>query len=127
MTSAEDTAELVRTVRRFLKQRGSEAAVRGLMEKPSRYDPAVWKQMAGQLGLLGLTIPEAYDGSGYGMTEIFPVFEEMGRSLLPSPFLSTAALGHPGTAREPRPRGHEGLSAGYRCGHDHRHLGNRRG
>jgi alkylation response protein AidB-like acyl-CoA dehydrogenase len=95
MTTVEETAELGRTLRRFLEQRGSEAAVRALMEDPRGYDPAVWQQMADQLGLLGLTVPEEYGGLGYGMPEIFPVFEEMGRSLLPSPYLSTVGLAVP--------------------------------
>src|SRR5690606_13082228 len=76
-------------------QRGSEAEVRALLEDPRGYDPAVWRQMAGQLGLLGLTVPEEYGGLGYGMYEVFPVFEEMGRSLLPSPYLSTVGLAIP--------------------------------
>jgi alkylation response protein AidB-like acyl-CoA dehydrogenase len=95
MTTVEETAELGRTLRRFLEQRSSETAVRALMEDLRGYDPVVWQQLAGQLGLLGLTIPEEYGGLGYGISEIFPVFEEMGRSLLPSPYLSTVGLAVP--------------------------------
>ena len=95
MTTTEESAELGRTVRRFLEQRGSEAVVRALMEDRRGYDPAVWQQLADQLGVQGLSLPERYGGGGYGLAELFPVFEEMGRSLLPSPLFSTAALATP--------------------------------
>jgi alkylation response protein AidB-like acyl-CoA dehydrogenase len=95
MTSGEESAELGRTVRRFLDERGGDAVVRALMEDPRGHDPVLWTLLADQLGLVGLAIPEEYGGSGYGVTEQFRVFEEMGRSLLPSPLLSTAALAAP--------------------------------
>ena len=39
-----------------------------------------WKQL-GELGLLGLLIPEAHGGAGQGMLEAAIVYEEFGRSL----------------------------------------------
>jgi len=95
VTSVDEVAELGRTVRRFLDDRGNETVVRALMEEPRGYDPALWKQMAGQLGLVGLTIPEEFGGAGLAIAEAFTVFEEMGRSLLPSPYFSTVALAIP--------------------------------
>ena len=62
------------------------------METPDGFDRDVWSQMATQLGLQGLVIPEEYGGSGYGYEELAVVFEEMGRALLCAPFFSTVAL-----------------------------------
>ena len=63
------------------------------METTEGYDPAVWSQMADQLGLQALTIPEEFGGSGFSYVELVVVLEEMGRALLCAPFFSTVALG----------------------------------
>ncbi|MFI6361390.1 acyl-CoA dehydrogenase family protein [Nocardia sp. NPDC050630] len=85
--------ELRATVRRFLADKSPSAAVRHWMETEPGHDPAVWKQMAEQLGLHGLALPEEYGGSGGGPVELGIVLEEMGRALLPSPYFATVALG----------------------------------
>jgi alkylation response protein AidB-like acyl-CoA dehydrogenase len=89
---SEEQDELRRAVRRFLEDKSSEAEVRRLMETSEGYDPAVWQQMAGQLGLQGLAIPEEYGGSGYSYVELIVVLEEMGRALLCAPYFSCVAL-----------------------------------
>ena len=89
---SEEQEELRRSVRRFLEDKSPETEVRRLMETTDGYDPAVWKQMAEQLGLQGLAIPEEYGGSGYSYVELIVVLEEMGRSLLCAPYFSTVAL-----------------------------------
>ena len=81
--------ELRRTLRRFLETKSSSEEVRRLMETEEGYDPAVWKQMADQLGLQGLAIPEEFGGSGFSILETALVTEEMGRALLPAPYLAT--------------------------------------
>jgi alkylation response protein AidB-like acyl-CoA dehydrogenase len=92
MTFTEEQDQLRASVRRFLEQKSSPADVRRLMETDEGYDPAVWQQMAGQLGLHGLAIPEEYGGSGYGLIEQVAVLEEMGRALLCAPYFSSVAL-----------------------------------
>jgi alkylation response protein AidB-like acyl-CoA dehydrogenase len=88
-----DEQEALRsTVRKFLADTSPESEVRRLMETPEGYSPDAWRQMAGQLGLLGLIVPEEYGGSGFSFLELIVVFEEMGRSLLCAPFLSTVAM-----------------------------------
>jgi alkylation response protein AidB-like acyl-CoA dehydrogenase len=62
------------------------------METDNGYDPAVWSQMAEQMGLQGLHIPEEYGGSGFGYVELGIVLEEMGRALLCAPFFSSVVL-----------------------------------
>jgi alkylation response protein AidB-like acyl-CoA dehydrogenase len=80
------------SVRRFLEQRSTTQDIRRLMESQDTYDPAVWKQLAQQLGLPGIAIPEEYGGSGYGIIEQVIILEEMGRALLPAPYFSSAIL-----------------------------------
>ena len=53
--------------------------VRQLEDDPKGYPDELWKQL-GELDLLGLTIPEAYGGSGQGMLEALVVYQEIGRS-----------------------------------------------
>lgn len=84
--------ELRSSVRRFLEAKSPSDVVRTLMDDPTGYDPAVWSQMANQLGLQGLAIPEEYGGSGFGFVELTIVLEEMGRVLLPSPYFSSIVL-----------------------------------
>ena len=89
---SEEQEELRKIVRDFLNAKSSEAIVRELMETESGYDPAVWSQLAEQLGVQSLIIPEEFGGQGYGYVELIVVLEEMGRRLLCAPFFSTVAL-----------------------------------
>jgi alkylation response protein AidB-like acyl-CoA dehydrogenase len=89
---SEEQEELRRSVRRFLEDKSPEAEVRRLMETAEGYDPAVWDQMAQQLGLQGLAVPEEYGGHGFTYVELIVVLEEMGRALLCAPYFATVAL-----------------------------------
>jgi alkylation response protein AidB-like acyl-CoA dehydrogenase len=51
----------------------------------------LWKAFA-EMGFAGLLVPEKFGGSGLGYVEAGVVMEEIGRTLMPSPFLSTAVL-----------------------------------
>jgi alkylation response protein AidB-like acyl-CoA dehydrogenase len=51
----------------------------------------LWKTFA-EMGFSGLLVPESFGGSGLGCVEAGVVMEEIGRALMPSPFLSTAVL-----------------------------------
>ena len=42
--------------------------------------------------MVGLAVPEEYEGAGFGYVELGIVLEEMGRALLGAPYLSTVAL-----------------------------------
>jgi len=90
---SEEQDELRTAVRRFLEDKSPETEVRRLMETTEGYDTAVWSQMADQLGLQSLTIPEEFGGSGFSYVELIVVLEEMGAALLCAPFFSTVALG----------------------------------
>ena len=51
----------------------------------------LWKTFA-EMGFAGLLVPEEFGGSALGCVEAGIVMEEIGRTLMPSPFLSTAVL-----------------------------------
>jgi alkylation response protein AidB-like acyl-CoA dehydrogenase len=89
---SEEQEELRRSVRRFLEDKSPVTEVRRLMETAEGYDPKVWNQMANELGLQSLHIPEAYGGQGFSFVELVVVLEEMGRALLCAPFFSTVCL-----------------------------------
>src|SRR3984885_12351725 len=89
---SEEQDELRRAVRRFLAEKSPETEGRRLMGTTEGDDPAVWSQMADQLGLQSLTIPEEFGGSGFSYAELIIVLEEMGNVLLCAPYFSTVAL-----------------------------------
>jgi alkylation response protein AidB-like acyl-CoA dehydrogenase len=89
---SEEQEELRRSVRRFLEDKSPMSEVRRLMETSEGFDPGVWKQMAEQLGLQAIAIPEEYGGAGFGYVELTVIFEEMGAALLCAPYFSTVAL-----------------------------------
>ncbi len=89
---SEEQEELRRSVRRFLEDKSPSAEVRRLMETTEGYDPKVWAQMANELGLQSLHIPEAYGGQGFSFVELVVVLEEMGRALLCAPYFSSVCL-----------------------------------
>ncbi len=88
-----DEQEALRDVMRgFLQKFSTESDVRTVMDGESGYDAAAWRTAAEQIGVQGLAIPEEMGGGGYGFDELAIVMEEAGRTLFPSPLLSTAVL-----------------------------------
>jgi alkylation response protein AidB-like acyl-CoA dehydrogenase len=75
-------------VRKFLDGNCPMDEVRRLMESSEGFSRDLWKQMS-ELGWLGLSIPEAYGGAGLSWVDLVVLLEETGRSLFPSPLLST--------------------------------------
>ena len=51
----------------------------------------LWRAFA-EIGFSGLLVPEDFGGSGLGCVEAGVVMEEIGRTLMPSPFLSSSVL-----------------------------------
>ncbi|MBA2327475.1 MAG: acyl-CoA/acyl-ACP dehydrogenase [Actinobacteria bacterium] len=89
---SDEQEQLRDAVRKFLEAKSPSAEVRRLMETTEGYDEAVWKQMAQELGLQSLHLPEAHGGQGFTFVELGIVLEEMGRVLLCAPYFSTVAL-----------------------------------
>ncbi len=89
---SEEQQELRSTAARFLDEKSSSETVRELMESDTGFDEGTWKQMA-DLGWFGMAIPEEYGGLGFGFVEVTVLMEEMGRKLIPAPYLSSVILG----------------------------------
>jgi alkylation response protein AidB-like acyl-CoA dehydrogenase len=58
---------------------------------PTGFSRDLWRTFA-EMGFSGLLVPEEFGGSGLGCVEAGIVMEEIGRTVMPSPFLSTAVL-----------------------------------
>jgi alkylation response protein AidB-like acyl-CoA dehydrogenase len=87
-----DEQEMLReTVRGICEKHASLAIVREVEDDPLGYPDSLWTQLA-EAGLVGLTIPEAYDGSAMTMLDAVVVYEEFGRSLAPSPHFVSSVL-----------------------------------
>ena len=81
--------ELLRAeVRKFLDQNAPIEEVRKIVETKLGFDRNLWNRMA-ELGWVGLAMPEAHGGMELGLVTLLVVLEETGRSLFPSPLIST--------------------------------------
>ncbi len=86
--------ELLRAeVRKFLDQNAPLEEVRKIVETPEGFDRHLWNRM-GELGWIGLAMPEAHGGVGLDFVTLVVLLEETGRSLFPSPLLSTVIAAH---------------------------------
>jgi alkylation response protein AidB-like acyl-CoA dehydrogenase len=90
--SLNEQQEMLKTMARdFLAKECPMTSVRKLMADETGFSPDLWKKMA-ELGWLGLVLPEEYGGTGMNFRDLTILLEEMGRTVLPSPFLSTLLL-----------------------------------
>jgi alkylation response protein AidB-like acyl-CoA dehydrogenase len=81
------------TVRGVCATHSPLSVVRELEDDPTGYPPELWKQL-GKLDLIGLLLPEEYGGAGMTLVEGVVLYEELGRSLAPTPhFVSTVLCG----------------------------------
>ena len=96
----EEQADLRNVAIPFCREKSPIETVRALIEDELGHTPDVWKEM-GELGWLGIAIPEEYGGIGLSLKEVTPVAEQMGRTLMSGPFLSSTlaaqAILHGGT------------------------------
>tara|TARA_R110000824_G_scaffold42440_10_gene124931 strand:+ start:183 stop:1295 length:1113 start_codon:yes stop_codon:yes gene_type:complete len=76
--------------RKFLEAQCTMAHVREVLDDEDKsHNEGVWKQIV-DMGWLGAAIPEEYGGLGLGMLELCVIAEELGRTLAPVPFGSSA-------------------------------------
>jgi alkylation response protein AidB-like acyl-CoA dehydrogenase len=76
--------------------------VRALRFTPPGFDRAVLRTM-GEMGWLGLAVPEDAGGAGLGLAELCALAEALGRGCVPEPFVATAALALPLLAEVKQP------------------------
>ncbi|OBI79397.1 acyl-CoA dehydrogenase family protein [Mycobacterium sp. E740] len=82
-------------VRKFSAEHFSEAEVRRLMESDPPFDAKVWARLGGELGVLGLSVPEADGGVGGTLVDQAVAIEELGARLACGPLFGTVYLAIP--------------------------------
>ncbi len=90
----EEQQLIQQTARDFVREHAPVAHMRALRdaEDATGFSRELWKEMA-ELGWVGIPFPEEFGGAGLGYAELGVILEECGRTLVPSPYLSTVLLG----------------------------------
>ena len=90
----EEQQSLKDIAREFLQKNAPVAHFREIRDTKNElgYDEVLWKEMV-NLGWSGILIPEEYGGFDFGMVGMGSIFEEMGKTLTPSPLFATGVLG----------------------------------
>ncbi len=84
--------ELRAAVRKLLEQESPIDKVAAAANSEIGYDRQLWRRLAREIGVAGLSIPERFGGSGATAQEEAIVAEELGRSLAAMPYLASVAL-----------------------------------
>ena len=88
---SEEEERFRKEVRHFLEKECPKSLVRQMEDDDHGYSPKLWRQMA-ELGWLGLPFPTQYGGSGRTFLDLVILLEEMGRVLVPGPFVPTVVF-----------------------------------
>ena len=91
-TLTDDQKMIQETASSFVKKDSPVERMRKLRDEPIGWDRAVWKQM-GELGWLGLALPEAAGGFGGTMIDASLLLEQFGTTLVPEPYVASVVLG----------------------------------
>ena len=91
LSFTEPQQRLAATAHDWFEQHCPASVVRQVEADGLGYEPGMWQGMA-DLGWLGITFPTEFGGSGGGFLDLYPLYEEMGRFLVPSPHLDTVAV-----------------------------------
>lgn len=89
---------LKETVRDILSAKCPLSVVRELEDDAVGYSSELWATL-GELDLIGLLLPEEHGGSGMSLIEGVALYEELGRSLAPTPHLVSAVVAGGAIAR----------------------------
>ncbi|MGY3531053.1 acyl-CoA dehydrogenase family protein [Bradyrhizobium sp. USDA 4452] len=89
----EEQSMLRDSARGLISDKAPVAHLRALRDSKDStgFSRELWKTFA-EMGFSGLLVPDQFGGSGLGCVEAGIVMEEIGRTLMPSPFLATSVL-----------------------------------
>jgi alkylation response protein AidB-like acyl-CoA dehydrogenase len=94
-TFTDEQTQLRTAVRKFCAENFDEQSVRRLMESDPPFDTKVWARLGAELGVLGLSVPEADGGVGGTLVDQAIAVEELGASLACGPVFGTVFLAIP--------------------------------
>ena len=89
---SEEEEALRSAVRGLLADHCDATSVLARVETDEPHDRALWKSLTEGMGLAGLLIPEEFGGQGATHREAAVVLEELGRSVAPVPYLTSAVV-----------------------------------
>ena len=87
----EDQKMIVQSVRDFVKRELPIERMRKMRDDDLGYDKAVWKQM-GELGWLGISLPESVGGFGGSFVDASLIVETFGGTLVSEPYTESAIV-----------------------------------
>jgi alkylation response protein AidB-like acyl-CoA dehydrogenase len=95
---SDDQKLLKKTVADFARKDSPVARFRRLRADPLGYEKSVWRKM-GELGWLAVPYSEDQGGFGGSFVDVSLILEELGRTLVPEPYLASVVLGGTPLAR----------------------------
>ncbi len=110
-TFTDEQNQLRAAVRKFCAENFDEQTVRRLMESDPPFDAKVWARLGSELGVLGLSVPEADGGVGGTLVDQAVAVEELGASLACGPVFGTVFLAIPALVAAPAGQARDELLA----------------
>ncbi|MBT2384118.1 acyl-CoA dehydrogenase family protein [Streptomyces sp. ISL-11] len=89
---SEAEEDLRAAVRSLLTDHAAPSSVLAAAESGHPCDPGLWQSLATGIGAAGLLVPDKLGGQGGSAREAAVVLEELGRSVAPVPYLTSAVL-----------------------------------
>ncbi|WP_422743720.1 acyl-CoA dehydrogenase family protein [Mycobacterium sp. WMMD1722] len=107
----DEQQQLLDAVRKFCAEHFGEATVRTLMESDPPFDGTVWTRLGTELGVLGLSVPEADGGVGGSLVDQAVAVEQFGATLACGPLFGTVYLAIPALVAASRGEARDALLA----------------
>ncbi|MFC4024076.1 acyl-CoA dehydrogenase family protein [Oceanobacillus longus] len=83
-----------RQTQQIIKSKGDLEIPRAYSEGKEEVLDDLWTGLA-ELGYMGITVSESYGGLGMGPLTLVPILEEMGRAVIPGPYIETVSFAAP--------------------------------
>ena len=88
---SEEQQMIVDSVAKFVANDSPVERFRTLRESETGWDPAIWKSMA-EYGWTGVAYPEEQGGFGGQFVDLALILEQLGRGLVPEPYIASVVL-----------------------------------
>ncbi|WP_025736729.1 acyl-CoA dehydrogenase family protein [Mycobacterium genavense] len=90
--SADESNDLAKSIRAVCERLATEQRVREIAFEQGGFDAELWKTLCTDIGVTAIALPERLGGTALGATALGSVAHELGRTLAPVPFVSSAVL-----------------------------------